>query len=194
MYKETAENEEIEFKEKLSPDSMTFIKSVVAFANGNGGRFVFGVRDSDHEITGIEKNELFSVMDSITNTIVENSEPQIRPVLTIQSIEGKTVINVDIPKGMQKPYFVKSLGILEGTFIRISATTRHADYETVQELILKGKNRSFDQTILENPISDEDVNAFCDDIFSHAIGLNEKKITKNQLISWKIIAERGDKL
>ena len=45
------ENEKIEFKENAKTNA--YIKTAVAFANGNGGKIVFGVKDNG-EIIGVE--------------------------------------------------------------------------------------------------------------------------------------------
>ena len=45
-----------------------------------------------------------------------------------------------------------------GTYIRVSGTTRHADEHTIKELMFEGANKSFDQAIcLGFSVSDEDI-------------------------------------
>jgi ATP-dependent DNA helicase RecG len=39
------ESKNVEYKERVPEDSQKYMKSVVAFANGDGGRIVFGVED-----------------------------------------------------------------------------------------------------------------------------------------------------
>ena len=51
------ESEELEFKVDVPPKSDSYMKSVVAFANGNGGTIVFGVDDKTHEIRGFDRFE-----------------------------------------------------------------------------------------------------------------------------------------
>lgn len=48
------ETETIEFKVDLSTKPETFLKTVVAFANGNGGTLVFGIDDKTHAIVGFD--------------------------------------------------------------------------------------------------------------------------------------------
>lgn len=40
------ESESLEFKVDVSPKTISWMKTIVAFANGNGGRIVFGVSDA----------------------------------------------------------------------------------------------------------------------------------------------------
>ena len=48
------ENVALEFKEARPKDSLKFTKTVVAFANGRGGRILFGVEDGTGVIKGID--------------------------------------------------------------------------------------------------------------------------------------------
>ncbi|HBN82333.1 MAG TPA: hypothetical protein DDZ89_00660 [Clostridiales bacterium] len=73
------------------------------------------------------------------NAISDSCEPVIVPDPILQSIDDKTIIIVEIPKGMQKPYYIKSGGMLEGVYIRVGGTTRRATCYWVQKLILRGK-------------------------------------------------------
>lgn len=60
------ESANLEFKEQVPLKSDKYMKTVVAFANGNGGKLIFGVQDGTLQITGFNKNEIFQKMDSIT--------------------------------------------------------------------------------------------------------------------------------
>lgn len=82
------------------PDkSIKYMKTVVAYANGSGGKIIFGVKDDTREIIGIEDDKIFKTMDTITNAISDSCEPIIYPEVTLQSIEDKTVIVVEINRG-----------------------------------------------------------------------------------------------
>ena len=50
---EVGESDTLEFKERLSDNSIKWLKTVVAFANGRGGRIVFGV-DDQHRVKGLD--------------------------------------------------------------------------------------------------------------------------------------------
>ena len=111
---------------------------------------------------------------------------------------GKATIVVEIIPGMQRPYYIKSQGILDGTYIRVAGTTRHAERYRVQELILEGTNRSYDQLEQQQTVSEEDILAFCERMYRHALDLTDtdakkeqiQKVSKNQLLSWKLLVER----
>ena len=70
------ESDNVEFKSDIPPKSETYMKTVVAFANGKGGRLVFGVENGTWAVTGFSKEEVFQKMDAITNAIFDSCEPQ----------------------------------------------------------------------------------------------------------------------
>ena len=49
------ESKNIEFKETLPEKSIKYMKSVVAFANGTGGKIIFGIADKTREVVGFDK-------------------------------------------------------------------------------------------------------------------------------------------
>ena len=61
------ESENIEFKSEIPVKSEKYMKTVVAFANGKGGKLVFGVENGTWTVTGFSKEEVFQKMDAITN-------------------------------------------------------------------------------------------------------------------------------
>lgn len=71
-------------------------------------------------------------MDAITNAIYDSCDPKIAPSVGIQEIDGKYIIVVDIPFGMQRPYCLKSQGMLDGVYLRVAGTTRKALGKNVQ--------------------------------------------------------------
>ena len=54
------ESKNVEFKVQRPKDSVKYMKTVVAFSNGEGGRIVFGVDDVTREVVGIPKDIVFS--------------------------------------------------------------------------------------------------------------------------------------
>lgn len=96
------ESDNLEFKEKIPVKSENYMKTVVAFANGLGGRIVFGVENNTWEVIGFTKEEVFQKMDAITNAIYDSCDPKITPSVGIQEIKGKYIIVVEVPAGMQR--------------------------------------------------------------------------------------------
>ena len=78
------------------------MKSVVAFVNGTGGKIIFGIANKTREIVGFDKEDVFKKMDAIANAVSDSCEPAIIPDSTLQTVDGKTVIVVEIFEGRQQ--------------------------------------------------------------------------------------------
>lgn len=134
----SGESKNVEYKVTVPDKSEKYMKTVIAFANGSGGRIVFGIDDKTLNVIGMDPENIFKTMDAITNAISDACEPRIRPEVTLQTVDDKTVIVVEILPGAMPPYYMKSKGMMEGTYVRISGTTRPVEGYMLKELILKG--------------------------------------------------------
>lgn len=197
------ESKNVEFKKMRPEKSIKYTKSVVAFANSTGGTIVFGVTDETHEIVGISDEIVFSEMDAITNAISDSCAPMIVPDIYFKTVEGKTLIIVDVPIGSMRPYYIKSAGIENGTYIRVAGTTRLADDYMIHELRLEGSRRSYDEMpYLDISVTESEVEKLCNAMTQVAIRNcktedeknNVKPVGVNQLIAWGILLERDGKL
>lgn len=197
------ESKTLEFKENLPSQTIRYLKTIVAFANGNGGKIIFGVKDSTGEIVGLDESKVFRIADSITDAIYNNISSPVLCDVSVRSIHQKSLIVVEIFAGQHTPYYIKSLGLNQGCFIRVSATTRLADEETIRELTFEGCNKSFDLALqLKKEISKSQIKNLCQSLKQTALKNcttdEEKKqiksVSKNTLLSWKIIQEYRGKL
>ncbi len=121
------ESKNIEFKEDLPEKSIKYMKSVIAFANSSGGKIIFGIADKTREVIGLDSKDVFKLMDAIANAVSDSCEPAIIPDISLQTIDGKTVIVVEVSTGRQRPYYIKFLGKEAGVYVRVAGTTRLAD-------------------------------------------------------------------
>ena len=143
------ESKNVEFKETLPEKSIKYMKSVVAFANGTGGKIIFGIADKTREVVGFDKEDVFKKMDAIANAVSDSCEPAIIPDITLQTVDGKTVIVVEVSEGRQRPYYIKALGRDGGVYVRVAGTTRLADEYMIKELLFEGSNLFMDDRIDE---------------------------------------------
>ena len=196
------ESKDVEFKEDLPEKSIKYMKSVIAFANGTGGKIIFGIADKTREVVGFDKEDVFKKMDAIANAVSDSCEPAIIPDISLQTIDGKTVIVAEIPEGRQRPYYIKALGREGGVYVRVAGTTRLADEYMVRELMFEGSNRYFDQALCSGlTITDEEIDAFCKSMKEQAVKnahtedqkASIKDVGRQQLRSWGILIERDGK-
>ena len=193
----SGESKNIEYKVTLPDKSEKYMKTIVAFANTQGGKLIVGVDDKTHEIVGVETEILFQLMDGIASAISDSCMPQIIPDIEPQTIDGKTVIIVSVEAGKNRPYYLKSKGKENGTYIRVAGTSRQAFPEKIRELEMEGARISWDElTCVGYPVSENVTEKLCRDIesFREKAGMTEHSVKKEQLINWKILKQNEGKL
>nr|WP_262509963.1 RNA-binding domain-containing protein [Dysgonomonas alginatilytica] len=147
------EGRRLEFKEQL-PKTSDLAKTIVAFSNDAGGELFIGIKDNPHEVVGLSEDDLTSIEEQISNIIYTKCYPTIIPDITFLSEGDKHLIRVTIYRGNTPPYYVKDLGKLHGTFIRVGSTNRQADENIIGELERRKRNLSFDsEIVLDKPLS-----------------------------------------
>ena len=125
------ESRNLEFKEDITN---TFLKTVSAFSNYDGGKIIFGINDQG-TVVGINDPKK-SCLD-IENKINDSIRPQ--PDYTLEVTEEKTII-LEICAGNKKPYLYKSKA-----YKRNDTATIEADTLELTRLILEGRNHSYEE-------------------------------------------------
>jgi predicted HTH transcriptional regulator len=99
----SGENQQLDFKFEIS-DSRKIAKTLVAFSNTDGGKLLVGVKDNG-KIAGVRTDEEFFMVQAAADMYC-------KPIVTFQSkrwiVEGKTVLEITIPKGSEIPYFANT--------------------------------------------------------------------------------------
>jgi predicted HTH transcriptional regulator len=138
------EGKNIEFKREIPEKHEKFLKDIIAFSNSTGGKVILGIEDETCNVYGIGEQSPFKLSDSISNMISDACTPQIEPDISIQTVEDKTVLVIDVMPGKFRPYYLASKGKEASTYVRINGTSRVADARKLQELELEGQNISYD--------------------------------------------------
>lgn len=104
LYKkiEEGEHQQQDFKYCIN-DSKKIAKSLVAFANTDGGRLLIGVKDNG-KIAGIQTDEEFYMVEAAAKIY---SNPPISFLTKQWQVEGKTVLEITINQSQIKPHFAK---------------------------------------------------------------------------------------
>lgn len=196
----SGESPTLEFKCDIPEQAIKYLKTVCAFANCLGGRIVFGV-DTDLSIVGM--SDPFVARDRIADAIANGIEPMIVPDISFQTVDGKTLVVVEIAQSPRCPHWVKRLGRENGTFVRYDATTRAADADVLRELVYDGSDRGFDAAqcrLLE--LTSRKIAALCRRLRAKALASCETVaqrqavhvITKEKLEDWGVLTRRAGKL
>ena len=141
-----AEATECDFKIALETKKpKSWLKSVSAFANGIGGTLFFGV-DNNGKMAGLANVQTDA--EAISRLIKERITPLPQFVLTPVREDDKDALILSVAAGRTTPYYYKADGIMEA-YVRVGNESVIAPDYVVNELILKGTNRSFDALITD---------------------------------------------
>lgn len=125
-----------EFKRELperDPRVMrTAIKSVAAFANGDGGTIVYGI-DDDGAVGGLGDGSLREAVDRLTNIISDYVRPL--PPFTVEAVANAAVVLVRVDPGPETPYGVGTSDRDVVYYVRRGATTFPAAPNDVRQMV-----------------------------------------------------------
>lgn len=96
------EHQQLDFKFEIS-DARKIARSMVAFANTEGGALLVGVKDNGN-IAGVRSEEEIYIVDSAATLYCK---PEIIFTVKTLSEQGKHVLEVKIPKSNTPPHFAK---------------------------------------------------------------------------------------
>lgn len=122
----------LEFKETITN---TFLKTVSAFSNYDGGEILFGV-DNDGNIKSL--SDIKQACLDIENKINDSISPQ--PNYTLEIQNNNQTIKLSVKSGLQKPYLYKSKA-----YKRNDTSTIEVDTLEFSRLVLEGKNIRFEE-------------------------------------------------
>lgn len=185
------ESEILELKEKYTD---VICKEIVSFLNASGGMIVIGVKD-DGTVVGVDKiDETFKkISDIITTQIEPNPQDEISSEIRFE--DGKTLIVVNVSKGIKHIYCQKKYGFSSvGCTIRVGTTCREMTPEQIRvryenkfidsEYMLKKRAALQDLTFKELKIYYNEKNYHLDDKTFEA-NLN----LRNQNSEYNLLAE-----
>ena len=126
------ETKTLECKETVTN---TFLKTVSAFSNYDGGTIFFGI-DDDGNTTGLP--DVKQACLDIENKINDSISPQ--PNYTLEIQNNDQTIKLTVKSGLQKPYLYKSKASK-----RNDTATIEVDTLELSRLVLDGKNIRFEE-------------------------------------------------
>lgn len=126
------ETKTLEFKETLSN---SFLKTVSAFSNYEGGTVLFGVDDNGETVgVGDPKQLCHDIENKINDSIV----PQ--PNYTLNVLDEGPVVELVVEPGVSKPYLYRGRA-----YKRNDTSTIEVDRLELGRLILAGSNMSYEE-------------------------------------------------
>ena len=134
------ESETVEFKPSLSQTG-NILECVSAFSNTKGGILVIGVRDTG-EVIGVDIGK--RTLESLANTIKQNTDPVIYPSISVENVEGKNVIVIEVEESKSKPMFA-----FDKVYKRVGRSNQRVTSDEIRKLALEGKRIYWDEEVCE---------------------------------------------
>lgn len=178
------ENHALEFKSaQVHPDSLA--RELVALANTQGGIILLGVEDSG-EVSGLPADKNYE--EWVTNIARENVIPALDVFVTRHHYAGKTVLQIDVPKGRDKPYQTRQFQFL----IRVGSTNRVATQAELMRLFQQSGMFHYDLQGVDGT-SIRDLNmAQIDDYFTtYQLDLRKEESPERVLMNTDILDATG---
>lgn len=150
-----SENKTTELKREFTE---AIKKTVIAFANSEGGRILIGVND-DGSVAGVTDRD--ALMTRTANCLRDGIEPDLTLFtdLAFEMMEGKSILVIRVQRGTARPYYLVGKGIRpEGVFVRQGSSTVPASPAAILKMIREtsgdryenarslNQDLSFDQT------------------------------------------------
>jgi predicted HTH transcriptional regulator len=129
------EHQQQDFKFEIT-SSRKIAKTLVAFANTDGGRLLIGVKDNGR-ISGIRTDEEYFMIEAAASLF---SKPEIPFESYHRTVEGKTILEITISPSDQKPHYARNEENHWLAYHRVKDNNFLADYILLQ--VWKRKKRS----------------------------------------------------
>lgn len=118
----------------------SWLKSVSAFANGEGGTLIFGISD-DNQIVGLADAE--GDAEKISEEIKSKLDPVPVINLELKEVDGKKLVLLQVYPGQETPYYY--IGDKQRlAFVRVGNESVTADRIQLKSLVLKSSGCTYD--------------------------------------------------
>ena len=131
---------------------ISWLKTLVGFANTEGGQLYIGVDNKSHQIVALDHETADKTILMIHRNIRERVEPaidyEISSIPYPGSMPTRYVLKVSVPMSRNLPVSLHVNGLL-GIYVRNFGQTTLATSEQIRELILLSDNLPYDQPITD---------------------------------------------
>ena len=136
------EDKNTEFKREYIEDIK---KTLVAFANTDGGNLYIGIDDDGN---AVEINNIDGVMLQVTNVIRDAIKPDLAMFydITVETVQNKKVVKITVNRGTARPYYLAAKGIRpEGVYVRQGASSVPASESAILSMIRETAGDSYEE-------------------------------------------------
>lgn len=136
------EDKNTEFKREYVEDIK---KTLVAFANTDGGNLYIGI-DDDRNV--VEINNIDGVMLQVSNVIRDAIKPDLTMFcnISVEPLQDKKVVKITVNRGTARPYYLAAKGIRpEGVYVRQGSSSVPASESAILSMIRETAGDSYEE-------------------------------------------------
>ncbi len=118
-------------------------RTVIAFANGEGGVVYIGVTDGG-DVVGVQNTD--DVCQKVTSSCRNAIKPDITMFLRVcpVMVDGKSIVKIEVGRGTDAPYYLADKGMKpSGVFIRVGTSTVQASEAHIRNMIKLSDKEGF---------------------------------------------------
>jgi ATP-dependent DNA helicase RecG len=179
------------------PIEIGWLKTLVAFANTEGGTLFVGVEDKTNKVVALDQKQADRTILMIHRQIRERIEPiidyDISTIVIKTSTEPRYIIKVEVKANKNLPVALHDKGML-GIYVRNYGRTDLATQEQIRDLVLMSDNTPFDTAYGEEEYKENDYHTLRSVAHSRDVEINEKLLISRGIISSDRKTSRGMKL
>lgn len=180
------EGKTLEFKRDLS-SSRNLLKTLVAFSNTAGGRVIIGFDEKTRLPVGVD-NPL-DEEERLCSLIADSISPRLVPDVEMVTVDGKTLLIVEVFLSGSRPHWLKAEGPENGVYVRLGSTNRQADRELIAELRRSTEGVAFDELPMPG-LSAENL-----DLASiNTLFRDQRELVENDLLTLKLLTHEQGRL
>ena len=137
---EKGEGLQLDFKFEIN-EAKKIAKSLVAFANTEGGKLLIGVKDNG-KIAGIRTEEEYFMLDAAATLYCK---PNVTFSIKKWNIEGRTILEADIPPVKVKPCMALNEDGKWRAYIRVNDKNMQVNSNSDQSMEMKIRKKEYSE-------------------------------------------------
>lgn len=146
------ETSRVQFKEDIT-NAVSIAREMVAFSNSKGGTILIGINDKTGEASGLSFQDIQRINNLLTTAANEHVKSPIIIETDTVALDGKHIIIVTVPEGIDKPYKDKD-GLV---FVKNGADKRKVTSNEELSRLLQGSGNLYAEEQILHHCSYEDL-------------------------------------
>ena len=171
-----------------------WLKTLVAFANTDGGKLIIGVENKTHKVVALDRNKADNIVLMLHRLIREKIDPiidyEITSIPVNDTVPIRFVLCVQVNANKNLPVALHDNGLL-GIYVRNYGRTDIASQEQIRDMVLMSDNTPFDTMLTDEIYHKKDFSKMFKLISDNGDSVEDKELISKNIISSEKKLSRG---